>query len=110
MGRMWSVGRCAKVASAALVVNALALLPGTGWSATAAGNPGTTASVVASSSAATLERHKSSALPAPRAAASEPKPYAMLTAEPKPYAMLLAGLGLIVFVARRRSRALNAEG
>jgi hypothetical protein len=28
--------------------------------------------------------------------------------EPKPYSMLVAGLGLIIFIARRRTRALNA--
>lgn len=119
---MASTGRFARLACSGIFVIAVAL-PGTGLGAAAQRAALTKAAedslrpvssaVLPDSREPSMERavfRPEPALLAPRAAPSEPKPYAMLASEPKPYAMLLAGLGLIVFIARRRTRALNAAG
>lgn len=104
---MASIGRCAQLARSGVLVIALAL-PGAELSANAqpsVPSKATEASLKERAAARPEPQRgehalpsRSAGLPARSAAASEPKPYAML----------VAGLGLLVFIARRRTRALNA--
>lgn len=99
--------RWPKVAFVALLLLAL-VRPGT--TAVSQGVGGASGSPVAAPAAgeALALRNRFRPEAAPRSPAPNARPYVLLTAEQKPLTMLLAGIALIVLIAYRRSRALNA--
>jgi len=92
--------RWAKVASALVVI--AVVLPGGAQSSTAPANPGPSNTVVTRASIPAYSHQ-----PTERVALRSETPSEQNS---NPYVMLLAGLGLIVFIARRRTKALDAGG
>jgi MYXO-CTERM domain-containing protein len=109
---MASTGRLARLACSGVLVIAAAL-PGTCLGADAqlaALNQAAEDSLrVAAAKALADSREVQRGEPA-RVTRAPASPASQPPAEPKPYAMLLAGLGLIVFIARRRTKARDAGG